>query len=99
LGGIGFAQGATVLRWLAWVPCVVAVSNLLGVQVMLPRGLNRPFTLILGMASMLSLALLYPMIDHGGAQGAAQLVLLVECVVTGAMALYLWRKWRLTERQ
>jgi hypothetical protein len=39
--------------------------------------------------------LLYPMIHHAGAQGAAQLVLLVECVVTGAMALYLWRQWRL----
>ena len=96
LGGRDFAQGATVLHWLAPVPCVVAMSNLLGVQVMLPRGMNRPFTLILGMASMLSLAMLYPMTHRAGAQGAAQLVLLVECFVTGAMALYLRRQWRLT---
>lgn len=99
LGGSDFAHGASVLRWLAPVPCVVAMSNLMGVQVMLPRGMNRPFTLILGMASVLSLVQLYPMIQHAGAQGAAQLVLLVECVVTGAMALYLWRKWRLTKRR
>jgi O-antigen/teichoic acid export membrane protein len=94
LGGNDFTQGATVLRWLACVPFVVAMSNLMGVQVMLPSGMNKPFTLILGMASVLSLVLLYPMINHAGAQGAAQLVLLVECVVTGAMALYLWRQWR-----
>jgi PST family polysaccharide transporter len=97
LGGLDFAQGATVLRWLAWVPCVVAMSNLMGVQVMLPRGWNRPFTLILGLASVLSLILMHPMIGRAGAQGAAQLVLLVECVVTGAMAFYLWRRWRWVE--
>lgn len=97
LGGDDFAQGASVLRWLAWVPLVVAMSNLMGMQFMLPRGMNRPFSLILGLASVVSLLLMYPMIGQAGAHGAAQLVLLVECVVTGAMALYLWHTWRLVE--
>ena len=94
LGGADFAKGATVLRWLAFVPWVVALSNLLGVQIMLPQGMNRPFTLILGLASVLCLFVLFPLVSHGGAVGAAQLVLLVECMVTGAMALYLRRAWR-----
>lgn len=94
LGGVGFSQGATVLHWLAFVPCVVAMSNVMGIQIMLPRGMNKPFTVILGLASLFSLAMLYPMIDSAGAQGAAQLVFLVECVVTVAMAFYLWRKQR-----
>ncbi len=94
LGGADFAKGASVLCWLAFVPWVVALSNLMGVQIMLPLGMNRPFTLILGLASVLCLPALFPMVSYGGATGAAQLVLLVECVVTGTMALYLRRAWR-----
>lgn len=90
LGGADFVQTGNILRWLAFVPLVVAGSNLLGVQVMLPRGMNRAFAAILTAASMVSLVGLYPAVTAAGARGAAQLVLLVECVVTVSMALYLW---------
>lgn len=88
-GGAGFADGVPVLRWLAFVPCVVALSNLLGVQVMLPMGMSKPFSAILTMASFLSLALMYPLIHGAQALGAAQLIFIVEVVVTVSMALYL----------
>lgn len=92
LGGASFADGAPVLRWLAFVPWIVALSNLFGVQIMLPRGMNRPFTAILGLASLFSMAAMYPLVHRGGAIGAAQLVLMVEFVVTLSMAIYLWRE-------
>lgn len=91
LAGGAFVEGALVLRWLAFVPCVVALSNLLGLQVMLPRGQNRAFALILSGASLLSLLVVYPLIKKNQAVGAAQLVLLVESMVTLAMAVYVWR--------
>lgn len=97
LGGADFVHTGDILRWLAFVPLLVAGSNTLGVQVMLPRGMNREFTIILAAASILSLVGLYPAVMIAGALGAAQLVLLVECMVTFAMALYLRRKahnWR-----
>lgn len=90
LGGADFSHGADVLRWLAFVPAVVVLSNLMGVQIMLPRGLNQPFTIILALASVVSLLGLYPMVNHGQAIGAAQLVFAVESLVTGSMAVYLW---------
>lgn len=99
VGGEAFSKGATVLQWLAFVPCVVALSNLMGVQIMLPLGMNQAFTLILGMASVLCLLGLFPMISQAGAEGAAQLVLLVECVVTGSMAVFLARRGRLLGKQ
>lgn len=99
LGGSDFAQAGGLLRWLALVPFVVAGSNLLGVQVMLPRGMNRPFAMILTGASMLSLLGLYPAVMWDGARGAAQLVLWVECVVTLSMAVYLWRDARYLRKQ
>lgn len=88
-GGADFVDGVPVLRWLAFVPCVVALSNLLGVQVMLPMGMSKPFSVILTMASFLSLALMYPLIHGAQALGAAQLIFVVEVVVTASMALYL----------
>ena len=94
MGGADFSEAGGILRWLALVPFVVAGSNLLGVQVMLPRGMNRAFAAILTGASMLSLLGLYPAVMRGGAAGAAQLVFCVECVVTLAMAVYLWRDAR-----
>ena len=88
-GGAGFQEAVPVLRWLAFVPCVVALSNLLGVQVMLPQGMNKPFSTILTMASVLSLLLMHPLIHSWQALGAAQLIFIVEVVVTVSMALYL----------
>jgi O-antigen/teichoic acid export membrane protein len=97
LGGTDFVNTGDILRWLAFVPLMVAGSNTLGVQVMLPRGMNRAFTTILTAASIMSLLGLYPAVMNAGARGAAQLVLLVECMVTLFMALYLQREthnWR-----
>lgn len=98
LGGTDFLQAGDILRWLAFVPLVVAASNTLGVQVMLPRGMNRAFTVILTAASIVSLVGLYPAVIAAEARGAAQLVLFVECLVALSMALYLRREaysWRL----
>jgi O-antigen/teichoic acid export membrane protein len=94
LGGDGFGEAAQLLRWLAFVPLIVAFSNLLGVQIMLPLGLNRAFTLILSGASVLSVVLVFPMVQSAQALGAVQLVLLVELVVTLCMAAYLWKTQR-----
>jgi PST family polysaccharide transporter len=91
LGGPDFAPAAQVLRWLAPLPLVIGLSNLLGVQIMLPHGLNRVFNAILTSAAVISLLLIWPMALHLGAPGAAQTMLLVELWVTGAMTVTLWR--------
>lgn len=88
-GGENFDDAVPVLRWLIFVPCVVALSNLMGVQIMLPRGMNKAFIVILTIASLLSLLLMYPLIRYQQALGAAQLVFIVEVFVTVSMALYL----------
>lgn len=93
LGGVEFIEGSETLKWLAWVPLVVAMSNLMGIQIMLPRGMTGPFSRILALASAGSLMLLYPFIDGSGAQGGAKLVFLVEFAVTVSMGFYLWRNW------
>lgn len=92
LGGSDFAPAAQVLRWLAPLPLVIGLSNVLGVQIMLPHGLNRAFNAVLASAAAISLLLIGPMAQHLGASGAAQTMLLVELWVTGSMAVLLWRQ-------
>jgi PST family polysaccharide transporter len=99
LGGQDFAPAAQVLRWLAPLPLVIGLSNVLGVQIMLPQGINRGFNLILASAAAISLLLIGPMAKHWGAPGAAQTMLLVELWVTGSMAMLLWRKGYLSALQ
>lgn len=92
LGGKDFLPAADVLRWLAPLPLIIGLSNILGVQIMLPYGFNRAFNAILVSAAVISLALIYPMASHFQAVGAAQTMLAVEIWVTGAMAAFLWRQ-------
>lgn len=92
LGGSDFAPAAQVLRWLAPLPLVLGLSNVMGVQIMLPHGLNRAFNTILASAAVISLLLIRPMAQYHSALGVAQTVLLIELWVTASMTILLWRQ-------
>lgn len=92
LGGSEFSSATEVLRWLAFAPLVICFSNVLGVQVMLPKGMHKPFSLILSSASLICVLAVYPMVRMSGAAGAAQLILIVEIVVAICMAVYVRRR-------
>lgn len=89
VGGTDFAPAAQVLRWMAPLPLIIGLSNLLGVQIMLPHDLKRAFNLILCSAAILSAILIWPLAQHNGAHGAAQTMLMAEIWVTTTMAVLL----------
>lgn len=95
MGGAEFSAAAGVLRWLAFMPLIVGFSNLLGVQVMLPKQLNAPFNRILTATGIGGLLIVWPLVAGWQATGAAMTVLVTESFVTAAMAVYLWRHRRL----
>lgn len=90
LGGGKFAPASDVLRWLAVVPLVMGLSNVLGVQIMLPNGLSRAFSQIAGFAALLGILVISPLVYWKDAQGAAMAILLVELFITFAMGVYLY---------
>ncbi len=90
-GGDEFKASVEVLRWLSLLPCIVACSNLLGVQVMLPANKIRAFNVILVVAGGISLLLMYPLIHSKGAVGAAINTLITELFVSVSMAFYVLR--------
>lgn len=96
LGGAEFAPAAVLVRWLAFLPLIIGLSNLLGVQLMLPKQLNRPFNLILVGAGVIGLVILWPLIGYLHATGAALTMLVTELFVTASMAIYVWKRGHLS---
>lgn len=91
LAGAKFKAAIPVLRWLAPLPFIIAISNVFGVQIMLPRLKSKAFNRILAAAGFLSLIAILPLIRRWGAEGAAMNSFGVECFVTLSMGFYLWR--------
>ena len=91
IGGSDFIQTGYILRWLAFVPFIVACSNTIGIQVLLPRGMNRSYTAIHATASFVCMICVYLFVTKAGALGAVRLVFMLECLVASILIICIWR--------
>lgn len=86
-------EGAVpLLRWLALLAPLVALSNVLGLQWMLPLGLERDFNVILIAAGLFNVAAACYLAPHYGAIGMAGSVVAAETAVTLGAFFCLWRR-------
>lgn len=99
VAGTDYVQVGAVLRWMSFLPTIIGLSNVFGVQVMLPNLLNRPFNRTLAAAALLSAILSVPLLLWKQAEGAAITLLITELTVTCTMGLYLWRTGHLRSLQ
>ena len=83
--GKQYASSIIVLRILAFVPFVVALSNIFGVQVMLNLGLKKHFTNILIIAGCFNIILCVVLVLLYGLIGVSSVVLITELLVTVIM--------------
>lgn len=90
--GVGHQDTVTVLRWLAPLPFVIGLSNVLGIQTMLTLGMEQLFSRILLASGLCSLILIVPLSLYHGATGAATAVLITECLVTCTMSWVLYSR-------
>jgi PST family polysaccharide transporter len=85
--GDGFEQAVPMVRVMASLPLLVALSNVLGIQWMLPLGLERLFNRIILAAGVLNLLAAVVLARSYGGLGAAWSVVMAETLVTaGAYA-------------
>ncbi|BDG18489.1 O-antigen transporter [Thermus thermophilus] len=96
--GPGYEGVVPLMRVMAWLLPLIALSNFLGVQWMLSQKMDRPFNAIIFAAGLLNVALALLVVPHHGALGMAWVVVLSEAWVTGAMLGYLWWRGRLPWR-
>jgi O-antigen/teichoic acid export membrane protein len=90
--GDRFQDAVPVLRTLGLLPFVVGLSNVLGIQLMLPFGLKREFSKIVSASAVLNILLIALLARLSEARGAAVGVLVTELFVTVSMFAVLKHK-------
>jgi PST family polysaccharide transporter len=90
--GPAYEETINVLRWLAILPFLIGLSNVLGVHTMLAMGMNKIVSQILVTAGAINVVTLFILSHWFGAVGAAMAVVATEFFVTSAMASVLKRR-------
>lgn len=91
LFGSEYLRSATILRIMSLLPLIIGLSNIFGIQVLLPHGYKKEFSVILLSSGLISLLTLIPLCYFLDAEGAAISVVITETIVTLLM-LYTIRK-------
>lgn len=92
LFGTGYDESVVMLRILAALPFIIALSNIFGVQTMLPFGLHRSFSKIITASAVVNTVLVFPLIYLLGGIGTCISMVVTECFVTITMAMVLRKK-------
>ena len=92
LFGAGFEPAIPVLATLAFTPLFIVLSNILGVQTMIPFGMKALFSSVMLKAALLNLLIFIPLAWQFGPQGAASANVLVEAFVM--VYLFMLLHWR-----
>lgn len=90
--GSQFDASILLVRWMAFLPVIIVVSNVLGIQTMLTFGFKEAFSRILVCCGLFNIVIIWPLVYMEGARGAAISVLLTEMLVTLSMGIFLARR-------
>lgn len=91
--GHGYAPAIPVLRILALLPPLIALSNVFGIQWMLPLGMDRAFNTVIIIAGLINIGLAVALAPWYLASGMAWSVVCAETFVTAGIYLLLrWHK-------
>jgi len=80
--GDGYEQSVLLLRIMAFLPVIISLSNIFGVQTMLVFGMQKEFSRILMMAAVLNTCVVLPMIYLYEGIGVSVTITVTECFVT-----------------
>jgi len=92
VGGDSFAPAINVLRLMAFLPVVISLSNILGVQTMIPMRMDRYVAYVVTLAAGFGSITLTVFTSFWGLTGAAVAILLVECFVTLLFGILVHRR-------
>lgn len=95
--GNGYEESILLLRIMAFLPFIIAMSNVFGIQIMLPFGLQSTFSRILICAAVLNICMVLPLIYFWQDIGVSISIVLTECFVTAVMYVTI-KKQKIFER-
>ncbi len=88
--GNNFQEASQILRILALLPVLITTSNVLGIQWMIPNGMEKAFNKIIILSGLINLFLAVVLTPYFKAFGMAWSVVIAELFVTISMSAYLW---------
>ena len=89
--GRHFLAAVPIMRWLAWLPFIVGMSNIFGLQVLLQTNHQKLFSRIIVSAVPVSLGCIFPLVFAFGPTGAAMTTVITEAFVLIAMVVAAYR--------
>lgn len=92
--GAQYQQSVLLLKVMAFLPFIIALSNIYGIQTMLNLGYKQEFSLILVIAAILGIGLTLVLVPMYEGLGTAITLLVVEMFVTVVMWIYFRFKLR-----
>jgi PST family polysaccharide transporter len=92
--GPGYESAVPVLRLLAALPPMIAVSTVLGLQWALPLGHDRAYLYIVVSGAALNICLAILLVPRFGAMGMAGSIVSAESFVLGGLVVLAWRHGR-----
>ncbi|MCP4705997.1 MAG: flippase [candidate division Zixibacteria bacterium] len=90
--GPDYKEAVILIRIMALLPFIIALSNVSGVHAMLGFGFNKTFSRVVISAGLLNTVLIFPLVILYQAEGAAISVMVSELFVVSAMFFNLRRK-------
>lgn len=89
LFGFGYEDSVFILRLMAFLPFIISVSNVFGIQIMLNFGYQNIFSRILVIAAIFDLILVIPLAEYFQGIGVAITMILIELLVTMSTTFYI----------
>ncbi len=87
--GKDYQSSIAVIRIIAWLPLVIFLSNVLGIQTMIPLNRQKSFAIILFFAAVINLTLSFILVPKFFEIGTSISVLITEVFVTFAFFVYI----------
>lgn len=92
--GAQFEESILYLKIMAFLPFIVALGNMFGIQTMLNLGYKKEFTFFVFLAAISGLVLSFALTIHFHALGASIATLIVEILITTMLGLFVYSKIR-----
>jgi len=89
--GKDYQSSIIILKIIAWLPLGIFLSNVLGIQTMLPLNKQKSFAIILFFAAIINLTLSFIFVPHYFEIGTSMSALLTEVYITIAFFVYIKR--------
>ncbi len=86
--GDQYQQSVSLLEIMAFLPLIIALSNIFGIQIMLNLGYKKEFSFIVGVAAITGVILTLILTQIYDAIGTSIAMLLVEIFITIALGLF-----------